>query len=153
MEKQIIGKKIKFIRESNGFSMDKLKDEFNLKFKTSISKSMISNWENGKYMPMIGNLQMYCDYFDVPITYFFDDNIEPNDLEELKFITDTKDKSKLILNADNFSKNWKSKALRNEVNDEIFFIHEKLNLLGLLRVLQYSEDISKVKEYQIKDKE
>lgn len=40
---------------------------------TGIQTSTMSEWKNGDYTPKIDKIQKICDYFDVPITYFYGD--------------------------------------------------------------------------------
>lgn len=77
MDKKLVGEKLKNLRVGKNLSMDKLKDEFNEKYGSSVSKSMISNWENGRHLISNKNLNLYVDYFDIPLSYFTNDNIEP----------------------------------------------------------------------------
>lgn len=50
MDKEIVGQKLKYLRKKEKYSMEKLANIFNDLYKSNISKSMISNWETGKYL-------------------------------------------------------------------------------------------------------
>ena len=42
---------------------------------TGISQTTFSDWKNGKSQPKIDKLQKIADFFNVPVTYFTEDNI------------------------------------------------------------------------------
>ena len=39
---------------------------------TGLNQSMFSHWKSGLYTPKIEKIQKLCDFFGVPITYFYD---------------------------------------------------------------------------------
>ena len=39
---------------------------------TGIGSSTFSDWKSGRYTPKADKLKLICDYFKVPITYFYD---------------------------------------------------------------------------------
>lgn len=42
---------------------------------TGVSSSTLSEWKRGKYTPKKEKLQRLADYFNVPLSYFYEDNI------------------------------------------------------------------------------
>ncbi|CAM2952577.1 helix-turn-helix transcriptional regulator [Hathewaya histolytica] len=72
-----IGKKLKGLRNSKGYTLKKLSDL------SGISVSFISDIENGRRNPSIENLQKICNALSVDISYFFDD-VNRNCSEEHK---------------------------------------------------------------------
>lgn len=165
MDKELIGKKLKFVREKNNLTMDELKDEFNKKYGSSVSKSMISNWENGRYLISNKNLSLYTSLFDIPLHFFALDEIDPNQYDRVmknykwaKKVTSKVDISKLI---ENFNEIQNPKIatdmllkslyeidgnmIKNYIDDNI----NKLNANGLIKVLLYTDDIIKLDEYLI----
>lgn len=156
MKKEIVGKKLKYIREKSGLSMDKLANEINNKYNSNISKSMISSWENGRYLISPINLNLYIDYFDVPVNYLIKDNISVDDYEKIK-----KSNNSIYDNINRLGNKYKgiekikyddniADNIRREIGDDMFLIHENLNILGLLKILEYSEDIAKIEDYTLK---
>lgn len=60
---------LKSLRKSQNLSQDKLASILNDKYKTSISKSMISRWENGVTDPQMKYVRLIADYFNVSAEY------------------------------------------------------------------------------------
>lgn len=166
MDKEIVGKKLKFIREINDLTMDELKDKFNKKYGSSVSKSMISNWENGRYLISNKNLSLYTSLFDIPLHYFALDEIDTSQYDRVmkdymwtKKLTSKVDFSKVI---ENFQEMQNPKIatdkllkaiskiddniIKNYIDDNI----NKLNSNGLVKVLLYTNDIIKLDEYRIR---
>ena len=53
---------------------------------TGVSQSTLSDWKNGKSVPKIDKLQLIADYFEVPVSYFWEEEQEkspPAQAEEL----------------------------------------------------------------------
>lgn len=44
---------------------------------TGISRSLVSQWKSGAFSPKHDKLKILSDYFDVPMSYFFDDGEQP----------------------------------------------------------------------------
>jgi transcriptional regulator with XRE-family HTH domain len=65
-----IGEKVRKIRKEKGLSIMDLKE------KTGLSKSTISDLENDKSSPTIDTLQKIADALDVDVRDFFEDNTE-----------------------------------------------------------------------------
>ena len=161
MDKELVGKKLKFVREKNNLTMDELKDEFNKKYGSSVSKSMISNWENGRYLISNKNLNLYVDYFEIPISFFTLDDRKNNDLERMKMANEW---AHGLLSNPSFSDAVKKAAAYTPNFDDIYNIlsHDDIynniceyldlmNLAGLDKVLNYCKDISKIESYILSD--
>lgn len=58
--------KIKALMDAGGMSAYKLSKELGL------SRSVFSEWKSGKSKPKYETVQLIADYFDVPISYFYD---------------------------------------------------------------------------------
>lgn len=74
-----LGERIREIRKMKGLSI------LDLKEKTGLSKSTISDIENGKSSPTTETLQKIADALEVDIREFFSDtdNVTSNDLDDL----------------------------------------------------------------------
>ena len=59
----MLGKRIRSLRESNGWTQEKLGKKMN------VVKSTISNFENGKRMPTLDRLVDFSELFNVDINY------------------------------------------------------------------------------------
>ncbi|MGE4214115.1 MAG: helix-turn-helix domain-containing protein [Anaerotignaceae bacterium] len=42
---------------------------------TGVLQSTLSDWKNGKYTPKLDKLQAIANYFNVPITYFLEEEV------------------------------------------------------------------------------
>ncbi|MCL2596766.1 MAG: helix-turn-helix domain-containing protein [Paludibacter sp.] len=62
---ETFGKKLTELRKQKGMSQEQLAFDLN------ISQSSVSNYESGRTTPDMGIMQLIADYFQVPITYFF----------------------------------------------------------------------------------
>ena len=49
---------------------------------TGVSQSTLSDWKNGKSVPKIDKLQLIADYFEVPVSYFLEDEHEKSSAPE-----------------------------------------------------------------------
>ncbi|WP_282926868.1 helix-turn-helix domain-containing protein [Helcococcus kunzii] len=132
----MISNKLKHLRTYNKMTMRELAEAMNKTENAKISASMISSWENEKYKPSLSTLQTYSNYFNVKIEYLTNNDIPidyyPNlELEKEKF--DYK-------NLEEFETEQKNIILSNI---------KKLNFIGLVRVANYTEDISRISTYQI----
>jgi len=74
-----LGERIRKIRKIKGLSI------LDIKEKTGLSKSTISDLENGKSSPTTETLQKIADALEVDIREFFSDtdNVTSNDLDDL----------------------------------------------------------------------
>lgn len=144
MDKDTVGKKLKYLREKDNLTMDNLANIFRHQYGSAISKSMISSWENGRYLISYFNLDLYIKYFNVPHTYFLNDEIEPEELDDLIEVLSEAETEKPRAF---YALKWANKETRNEISDKIFFESEKLNNTGLRKLLEYSKDLSKINDY------
>lgn len=64
-----LGNKLREIRNENNLSLAGLADRLNKKYNLTISKSMISKWENNKAEPYITYLSAYAKEFDINLNY------------------------------------------------------------------------------------
>ena len=71
-----LGNKLKNIRIDNGYSMEELKNLLNNKYGLSISKSMISRWENNQTEPLNTYLSAYAKEFNLDMNSLLNINIE-----------------------------------------------------------------------------
>lgn len=58
------GANLKASRQAQNISLGKLAKDVNAKYHTSISKSMLSRWENGEVVPNLYNAIILCKYFN-----------------------------------------------------------------------------------------
>ena len=70
-----LGNKLKRIRIDNGYSMEELKNLLNDKYDLSISKSMISRWENNQTEPLNTYLSAYAKEFNLDMNGLLDISI------------------------------------------------------------------------------
>lgn len=159
MDKIIVGKKLKYAREKNNLTMDELKDEFNNLYGASISKSMISSWENGNHLISNKNLDLYTQYFNILSEYFMSDNIKPDEYEKIKRKKEKFDYAEDIVNDfyrsnySNYNLNSSDKRIKSIFEEVINKSIKKLNIKGLERVAEYINDISKINIYLSEDEE
>lgn len=145
MNKELVGKKLKYVRDLKNLSMDNLKDEFNNKYGSRVSKSMISNWENGRYLISNKNLNLYSKYFKVYTTYFLNDDIKPTE-----FNTQNELYKKYFEGVDvdfdfgEAGKNYR-RSIRKDISDILFF----LNIEGLKKVEEYANDLLNIDDYNL----
>lgn len=71
-----LGSKLKRIRIDNGYSMEELKSLLNDKYDLSISKSMISRWENNQTEPLNTYLSAYAKEFNLDMNGLLDISID-----------------------------------------------------------------------------
>lgn len=83
------GERLKELRTSKGFTMDKLAEELNNMYDLKITKSMMSRWESGKAEPTNVFATAYAKYFNVKLDYILGliDEKEPlnSNLESPRF--------------------------------------------------------------------
>lgn len=83
------GERLKELRTSKDFTMDKLAEELNNKYGLKITKSMMSRWESGKAEPTNVFATAYAKYFNVKLDYILGliDEKEPlnSNLESSRF--------------------------------------------------------------------
>lgn len=156
MDRKILGEKLKYLRTKDNLSMDQLANNFNDEYGSSISKSMISSWENGRYLISPKNLNIYNNYFKVPPFYFSVDYIKSEDFESLRVGDYEKYKDRIIDNDfgefdDYLETYFDEKNIdedsKNIIKDDIDFLMTRLNLNGYRKVLSYVKDIAKINKY------
>ena len=64
-----IGKRLKYLRESKGFSQEHLANELSCSYPILLHQSSISKYELGEYAFSIYTLLVYSDYFGVTTDY------------------------------------------------------------------------------------
>ncbi|MEK4174704.1 helix-turn-helix transcriptional regulator [Aeribacillus composti] len=74
------GEKIKKLRKSKNLSIGELVTELNKIYKTNISKSMISRYENDTADPKMENIRILADYFNVSADYLVGIKDENNNI-------------------------------------------------------------------------
>ena len=65
----MLGEKLKKIRKENKISLEELSSIFAEKYNSGTSKATLSRWENGKQLPDLNSLKMYCDYCGLSMDY------------------------------------------------------------------------------------
>lgn len=80
----MFSKKLRELRNSNGYSMDKLVDMYNEKFNGKMNKSTLSRYENGLQEPIYTVVVNLAKLFNVSIDYLSTDEkyLSPNITEE-----------------------------------------------------------------------
>lgn len=63
----MIGSKLKELRKSLGLTQEELAEIINKKYGTSISKGMISKWENDKEEPRMDSMRYLVDFFNASL--------------------------------------------------------------------------------------
>lgn len=64
--------KLKELRKSNGYSMDKLAELYNTKFDGKLNKSTISRYENNLQEPIFTTVKNFAELFNVTTDYLTD---------------------------------------------------------------------------------
>lgn len=69
---------------------------------TGISTATLSDWKNGKSQPKKDKIEKLCSYFNVPLSYFYEDEEETNETSALtrrdeKEISDILSNTELLL--------------------------------------------------------
>ena len=70
----MFGKRLKELRESNGYSMDKLVELYNLKYDAKMNKSTLSRYENGIQDPIYTVVVNLANFFNVSVDYLSGSN-------------------------------------------------------------------------------
>lgn len=68
-----LGDKLKYLRQSKGLTIQELSKDL---FKDSDRRCAISNYENDKITPNAKTLKLYCTFFEVPLEYFYNTDLE-----------------------------------------------------------------------------
>lgn len=61
------GNNLKKVRKEKGFTLDRLADEVNRNYRTSLTKSTLSRWERGKADPQMSSLVAVARFLRVSI--------------------------------------------------------------------------------------
>ncbi len=69
----MFGEKLKELRKSNGYSMDKLAELYNYKFNGKLNKSTISRYENNLQEPIFTVVKNFANLFNVTTDFLTDD--------------------------------------------------------------------------------
>lgn len=75
----MFGDNLKKLRNQRHLSQGKLADKLNSKYKTSISKSMISRWERGATDPQMKYVRIIADFFNVSTALVDDKSSQSSD--------------------------------------------------------------------------
>jgi len=70
---------LKGLRENKGVSMDKMCEDLNKVYGTSLAKSTISKWENGKAEPALAYARILTKYFNVTLDYIIGTSEQKNE--------------------------------------------------------------------------
>lgn len=65
----MFSKRLKELREKNGYSMDKLIELYNSKYDAKMNKSTLSRYENGLQDPIYTVVVNLADFFGVSVDY------------------------------------------------------------------------------------
>ena len=65
----MFGKRLKFLRDSKNYSMDKLIELYNDKYDAKMNKSTLSRYENGIQEPIYTVVVNLADFFNVSVDY------------------------------------------------------------------------------------
>lgn len=68
-DNNMFGDKLRNLRKSNGYSMDKLAELYNKKFDGKLNKSTISRYENGLQEPIFTSVKNFAELFNVTTDY------------------------------------------------------------------------------------
>lgn len=73
----MIGNKIKELRKIHELTLEELADSLNKKYPNTVNfnKGKISKWENNKEEPRLSSVKILADFFNVPLDFFNDENI------------------------------------------------------------------------------
>lgn len=145
MNKELIGEKLKYVRDLKKLSMDNLKDEFNKNYGSRVSKSMISNWENGRYLISNKNLNLYSRYFEVYSSYFLNDDVKPLDFYTHNEIY--KQYSKYTNLSFDYDFGEEGLNYRKSIRNDIYNLLLLLNVNGLKKVKEYASDLLYIEDY------
>lgn len=77
----MFGDKLKELRKSNGYSMDKLAELYNKKFDGKLNKSTISRYENGLQEPIFTVVKNFAELFNVTTDYLTEASSMPSNIE------------------------------------------------------------------------
>lgn len=76
----MFGDKLRELRKSNGYSMDRLAELYNKKFNGKLNKSTISRYENGLQEPIFTAVKNFAEMFNVTTDYLTVTNPLPKNM-------------------------------------------------------------------------
>ena len=65
----IVGKRLKELRTERQLTMDMVVTDMNHKYNIEITRSHLSRWENGTYIPTLRLAAYLCKYYSVSLDY------------------------------------------------------------------------------------
>lgn len=136
-----LGEKIKFYRKQQKITQKQLAEQ------CSLAEITIRQYEAGKYIPKIGNLQKIASAFNIPLSELLEVNGE-YDWEKIAY--DFPDSS--VLQFQNQIVVPTSPDEENSYRQNINYLTKVLNLDGLIAANAYISKLAKQKQY-IKSKE
>ena len=84
-----LAEKIRYLRKAKGLSQEELGNSLSRVKKYGISRQTISDWENGKFEPVLENIRDLAIVLDVSFDVLLDDSIDLNSSNVVEF-EDTK---------------------------------------------------------------
>jgi len=82
------------------FLLDKKKiKSYRLAKDLGFSSALLSEWKSGRYLPKADKIQKICNYFGVPISYFYEDELNKSVNDGIKERSSLTEKEKLIQEA------------------------------------------------------
>lgn len=79
-DKNIFAQRFGELRKIHNQTQSQLISEINEKYGISMSKSMISKWENAKEEPTIANAKIIAEYYEVSLDHLF--GLKPYEVQE-----------------------------------------------------------------------
>lgn len=76
-----VGDKIRVLRKQSGMTQQELAK------KLGVAPTAVSAWERNANRPLMDKLVILSDLFEVPLTHFFDGDVEPTNLKEATPLT------------------------------------------------------------------
>lgn len=78
--------KIRIIRKARGLSQEILGENLSRVSKNGISRQAVSDWENGRYEPMLENIRDLANVLNVSFDALLDDSMDLNDKDTLNAV-------------------------------------------------------------------
>lgn len=141
----VFGETLKKLRINKDLSIDELVNELNSKYETSISKSMISRYENGQADPKMENVRIIADYFKVSLDELIGLNPKKDSLPELNEKDEKDIQKELQKMIDGLNSNSGYAAFDGQTIDDLDEEDKELLLLSLENSLRIAKKIAKQK--------
>lgn len=141
----VFGETLKKLRINKDLSIDELVNELNSKYETSISKSMISRYENGQADPKMENVRIIADYFKVSLDELIGLNPKKDSLPELNDKDEKDIQKELQKMIDGLNSNSGYAAFDGQTIDDLDEEDKELLLLSLENSLRIAKKIAKQK--------